>query len=518
MKQRLTINIIDGKSGKEIETYLYIGENLMDAIIREGLSIPSYCGGMGSCGKCIIRLVDGHLDITSQDKKALSADKLGQGYRLACMAYPRQACSILINLGEDREFKVVTKTLGHGSGEKSSDKKVLAHAFAITIDIGTTTLVLALLDLANGKIINNYTSINPQRAYGVDVISRIKASQEGKQDLLSKIIRDELIKGIGFLLKGKDIGLDRVQRIVIAGNTTMIHLLMSYSCAGLGAYPFNPVNLGLINTYSDELFAIPDRIPIVILPCISAFVGGDITAGLLACGFERANKPCLFIDMGTNGEMALGNSKRVLVTGTAAGPAFEGGNISCGVASVSGAISSVYFIGEKLGYQTINNVEPLGLCGTVGIELVYELLKKGVIDSSGLLVDPYFDTGYPIAGMKFTQADIRELQLAKAAIRAGVEILTKTYGISIDDLDRVYIAGGFGYYMDIEKAAGIGLLPDSLIKKTEAVGNTSLSGAIMSVTDPQANDKIDHIISVSEEIHLSNHEDFNDIYVQYMSF
>lgn len=523
MKNRIVINVIDSISGKKTIIYPCIGERLMDAMIRVGLTIRNDCGGTGTCGKCMVRLVEGYLDITSQDRDIFSESDLSQGYRLACMAYPGQTCTILMNSGEHGEFKVLTETLSNPTYEESSMKETLSHnnsftAYAIAIDLGTTTLALALVDSADGNIQKNYTAMNPQRAYGADVISRIKASNDGKQELLARIVRDELLQGIRALINNQHISLERIQRIVISGNTTMIHLLMGYSCAGLGAYPFTPVELGFINTFSDELFATVERLPVVILPGISVFVGGDITGGLLACGFDKLEKPCLLVDMGTNGEMALGNRDRIIVTGTAAGPAFEGGNISCGVGSIPGAISRVYMEEGSLGYETINNVTPVGLCGTGVIELVSELLQEGIIDNTGLLMDPYFDTGYPVADMSFTQKDIRELQLAKAAIRAGITILTKSYGISMGDLDRVYIAGGFGYYLDIQKAAGIGLLPDLVINKTQGVGNTSLSGAILAMTNPEVNDRIKHIISIAEEIHLSNDKDFNDIYIQHMSF
>ncbi|MDD4112323.1 MAG: ASKHA domain-containing protein, partial [Herbinix sp.] len=330
--------------------------------------------------------------------------------------------------------------------------------------------------------------------------------------------RDELRRGFLYILQRQGINFELIKKIVISGNTTMIHLLMGYPCDGLGSYPFTPVNLGLINTFTDDLFDIANRIPVMILPGISVFVGADITAGLLANGIDREDKPCLFIDLGTNGEMAVGNRDKILVTSTAAGPAFEGGNISCGIGSVSGAICHVTFEKGQLSYDTINAQPAVGICGTGVIELVSELLDEGIIDWTGLLMDPYFDEGYEIAGMKFIQKDIRELQMAKSAIRAGVDILVGRFGISYEQIDKVYIAGGFGYHLDIDKAINIGLLPKALVNKARAVGNTSLSGAIDALIDSDANARMNHIVSTSEEIHLSNEEDFNDLFVKYMSF
>jgi uncharacterized 2Fe-2S/4Fe-4S cluster protein (DUF4445 family) len=394
----------------------------------------------------------------------------------------------------------------------------IASDYAIAIDIGTTTLALALVSLQTGYIVEEYSAVNPQRTYGADVVSRIKISNEGMSGTLSMMIRKELLHGIHMLLKEDQIAFDSIKQIIICGNTTMIHLLMEYSCDGLGSFPYIAVNLSLINTYTDDIFGTEEKIPIMILPSISVYVGGDITAGLLACEIYLKEKPCLFIDLGTNGEIVLGNKERLLVTSTAAGPAFEGGNISCGVGSIPGAICHASFDDGILRFETIDKQPPVGICGTGVIEIVSELLKEGVVDSSGLLLDPYFDGGYPIAGMKLIQDDIRELQLAKAAIRAGVDTLLDSFGIAYEQLDEVYIAGGFGYHLDVDKAIYIGLLPEEIKDKVLALGNTSLSGAICAITDSEAKNKLDQIIASAEEIHLSNIDEFRDLFIKYLSF
>lgn len=513
--ERLTIKIIDSLSSKETSVYLSKGENLLEALVSNKISISSECAGMGRCGKCTIRVMEGKLDITLRDREILSDIDLSNGYRLACMAYPIMDCTIKLISDKNAEFSIVTETI---SSHKDISTRTDIMDFAIAIDLGTTTLALALVDLTEGKTLENYTAINPQRVYGTDVVSRIKFSNDGRLSVLSQLVRDELRKGILCLLHRQGINFESIKKIVISGNTTMIHLLVGYSCDGLGSYPFTPANLGLINTFTDDLFDLVNRTPVMILPGISVFVGADITAGLLACGIDREDKPCLFIDLGTNGEVAVGNRDKILVTSTAAGPAFEGGNISCGIGSVSGAICHVTFEKGQPSYDTINAQPAVGICGTGVIELVSELLDEGIVNSTGLLMDPHFDEGYEIAGMKFIQKDIRELQMAKAAIRAGVDILVGRFGISYEQIDKVYIAGGFGYHLDIDKAINIGLLPKALVNKTRAVGNTSLSGAIDALIDYDVNARMNHIVSTSEEIHLSNEEDFNDLFVEYMSF
>lgn len=518
VENNIVVRVINSIDGKEAKFNLKRKENLFKALIRLGFSIPGDCSGMGLCKKCTVQFIEGAPDISSQDLKRFSSMELSQGYRLACMAYPNKDCTIILRSGQDNTYKVVTEYRSP-QGLFPVDKYIQSEeGYALAIDLGTTTLAVNLVDLPKGTVLRTYSSINPQRIYGLDVISRIKASNEGKSNILMELVRERLMDGIRILSREQKIGLDSIKKIIISGNTTMIHLFMGWSCQGLGTYPFTPVSLASIKLFSDEIFGITEKIPIILLPGISAFVGGDITAGLLACGFDRMEKPSLFIDLGTNGEIALGNKDRILVSSTAAGPAFEGGNISCGVGSIPGAISQVSFVGGKLTYRTINHEPCVGLCGTGVIELTSELLNEGIIDASGLLADQYFDRGFPIEDMSFTQKDIRELQLAKAAIRTGIEMLINRFGISYKELDQVYIAGGFGYYLDVEKTSRIGLLPTNLMNRTKGVGNTSLAGAILAMVDSKAVDRMDYIVSIAKEIHLSNEEEFNKLYVKYMSF
>lgn len=520
----MRIKVIDSGSGSETYIYPWQGESLMDAMIRSGLTVEGECHGRGTCGKCTVKVTEGHLKITLSDKKILSADMLSSGFRLACMAYPDSDCTVMISPGIRKGYKVVTETESLNNKEFPEKRpffnklKKGEKCYCIVADLGTTTLVLGLTDLSYGSLLSKYTALNPQRIYGTDVIARIKAANEGKGHILKSLIRNELFNGITALAKDVDINLTDIKKIVISGNTAMIHLLMGYSCEGLGNFPFKPYKQGFIYTDSGELFDTAEKIPVIILPAISAFVGGDIAAGLLACEFDKKEKPCLFIDLGTNGELALGNRERILVTSAPAGPTFEGGNISCGVGSIPGAICHVSISKGRVTYETIGGLKPVGFCGTGVIELISQLLKEDIIDSTGLLADEYFDSGYCIDGIEFKQKDIRSVQLAKAAVRAGTEILLKKYGITSDQLDRVYIAGGFGYYLDINKAADIGLLSRSVAVKTKTAGNTSLAGAIIASVESGAKDRLQHIISVSEEIYLSQEKEFNDLFIKYMSF
>ena len=392
----------------------------------------------------------------------------------------------------------------------------------IVVDIGTTTIAMQLVSLASGEVENTYTTVNRQRIYGADVISRIKASIAGEKKALRESIQSDLLVGIK-QLAGSHI--TSVGQVIIAGNTTMIHLLMGYDCDALGVYPFTPVNIKTIEATLDKLLDtdICDA-KVTIYPGISTYVGGDIVSGLLALGFAEKEKVSMLIDLGTNGEMAIGNKDRILVTSTAAGPAFEGGNIVGGVASVPGAIYSVDIDSGVPKVRTIGDKLAIGICGTGAIELVAQLFENELIDETGLFADEYFDEGFCLSeakdGRKISiyQRDIREIQLAKAAVRAGVEILISQYGMPYDKIEKVYIAGGFGYKMDIKKALMIGLLPKELAGKIEAVGNSCLGGAHKYLLKESSKRDIRCIIDSSLEVQLSNDKEFNDLYVKYMYF
>lgn len=497
------------------------GMNILDALVRAGVYFSAVCGGNGKCGKCKIRLLEGCLDIQQEDEKFFDKEELEQGWRLSCLAYPKGECTIAVTQNDESDFEVLSE-FGEkdGAGEKGQDT-----AFGIAIDIGTTTLAVSLVGLTQGKVIDTYTSINQQRAYGADVIARIQASNDGKKGELKKSIQTDLVKGIRDVIGRNQVAVSLIKRIAIAGNTTMVHLLMEYSCENLGVFPFTPVNMKRIE--SDYMTVLGDdflgHCPVVVLPGISTFVGGDITSGLFSCGFHKENNVSMLVDLGTNGEMGIGNKDKILVTSTAAGPAFEGGNIEWGTGSIKGAICGVKLDGDQVTVRTIGDVAPVGICGTGVIETTSELLKAELIDASGMLDDDFFEDGFPLAKcgdeeIVFTQKDVREIQLAKSAVRAGIETLMIHYGVTYDQIDKVYLAGGFGFKMDKSKAVEIGMFPEELAEKIEAVGNSSLGGAVMYLLREDGDETLDGLVERSEEIALSTDPKFNEFYMEHMLF
>ena len=466
------------------------------------------CGGNGNCMVCPKRMV-------------------GQSNSDSFEAVAEYAVSVT----EDTAVCYAAKVGPTGDADMVHNAE-----YAIAIDLGTTTLVFALADKISGQVVHTITMLNSQRKYGADVLSRIQASVDGKKDELRACIQNALCEGIDRLLQEYKVSAkaDSVEKIVISGNTTMVHLLMGYDCSSLGVYPFTPVNTETIIGTAEEILGYRQQdnvIKVTVLSGISAFVGGDIVSGLYALGFAENDKPCLFVDLGTNGEIVLGNADRMLTTSVAAGPAFEGGNISCGTGSVPGAICAVQ-INETgvpdIRIKTIKDAMPCGICGTGIIETIAELYKCGLVDETGLLADEYFDDGFILVKAKeggmdknkphhpivITQKDIRQFQLAKAAVRTGIEILMKEYGNTEDEIDKVYLAGGFGYRLDMTKAASIGLIPTGLAGKAMAVGNTSLAGNVKYLTETNATQVIGKVKNASEDIILANDDDFQELYLK----
>lgn len=383
---------------------------------------------------------------------------------------------------------------------------------AVCIDIGTTTVAFEFIE--NGRAVSSYKTLNPQRRFGHDVLSRIEAANRGRLGELSSLIRYALKTGFDAVCK--DCGTP--DTVVIGGNTVMIHLLMDYSCAELGTYPFKSNHLDTIHTTLGEIISAgaPD-IPTVICGAISAFVGGDITSGLYMCDFDKSDKVNLFIDLGTNGEMAIGNMDKIIATSAAAGPAFEGGLISCGIGSIDGAVRAVSL--DPVRTETIGNAPPAGICGTGIIELMSEMKNKKIIDETGLLRAEYFEKGFPLTdNITFTQNDIRQVQMAKAAVCAGIDCLMRAYGASYEDIDTVYLAGGFGYGLALEKACNIGLLPAELLNKMKPVGNSSLGGCVKMCISGEGPERIGHIQSISSDFPLGENKDFQELYIKHMNF
>ena len=398
-----------------------------------------------------------------------------------------------------------------------------ASVYGVGVDIGTTTIALSLVDLESGMVENSLTLLNSQRRFGADVISRIQKSAEGFSEELRKCVIADLSHGVAALCLQKK---DSVISMAIAGNTTMIHLLLGLRADSLAAFPFNPVTNNALELSSADIFGVfPVDCNITVLPSISAYLGADIIAGMLYCDFDRTKQLSMLIDVGTNGEMALGCSDRILCTSAAAGPAFEAANITCGIGSVPGAIDRFDIKAGQPIIRTIANMAPVGICGSGVVDIVAVGLREKLIDLTGRLhVPEAAGDSLEIAqnkkgeAIRFTQKDVREFQLAKSAIRSGLEILLREYGCGWAEVGQVFLAGGFGTKIDVDNAIAVGLFPAELRGKIQAIGISALAGCIIYLLNRQRRQAVNSLRKTSSVIDLSRQPEFNDLFVSQLQF
>lgn len=521
------IEIIKEKSHEKYYIDDLSCEKTLLALLQEkGIAFSAPCGGSGICGKCRVRFLAGAPEITEKEREVLDAEELESGIRLACVARVKSSCRILLPRFDEEDIVVLTDSdMRTENVEMKKHMHIFSDAkqqvkYGIAIDIGTTTLAAELFDMSDGRTLAVASGVNHQRMYGADVISRIAAANAGKSGLLYESIRADIVLLLEKL--AEKVSLNAVSNIAIVGNTTMCHLLRGLSCAGLGRAPFTPTDNTWYETDSKTLFGIQNcPAKITILPGISAFVGADIVAGTYASGIDIKEGINLLLDIGTNGEMVLSRDGKLFVTSTAAGPVFEGGNISCGMPGIPGAICHTMWLPEEKvwRYETIGNQSPVGICGSGIIDLTSALMEAGYMDENGTLEEPWFTDGVSVAkeAIRFEQRDIREVQMGKAAIRAGIEILLAEEEET--EKPAVYLAGGFGNFIDVKNAIQIGMFPEQFRGHINNIGNSALKGAKQYLQEEEsARRRIDRMIGMAVERNLAEHPSFEELYFSYMCF
>ncbi|GAB6183421.1 ASKHA domain-containing protein [Thermodesulfovibrio hydrogeniphilus] len=397
--------------------------------------------------------------------------------------------------------------------------------YGIAVDIGTTTVVLSLIDVLSGKIVEIASCYNSQISYGDDVITRIIYAVENSNglDILRKAIIDDINALISAVsAKHKD---GRIFYCTVAGNTTMCHIFWGINPQFIREEPYTPVfsqypRWKAINANLN----LEENTPVYTFPSVAGYVGGDIVAGLLATGMHEAEEISLFIDIGTNGEIVIGNKDWLATASTSAGPCFEGSGISCGMRATEGAIEEFKYdkSSDEFQIKVIGGGKPKGICGSGMIDIICELFQAGVIDSKGRFVSGsssflrYIDDEirfYISEDCYISQADIDNIVRAKAAIYAGITTLLNEIGISEKDISKVYVAGGFGEFLNVEKAIKIGMLPNLPVERFAFVGNTSLAGSILCLLSKPLRDKAEEIANKMTYIDLSRSKTFMDEYV-----
>jgi uncharacterized 2Fe-2S/4Fe-4S cluster protein (DUF4445 family) len=388
-----------------------------------------------------------------------------------------------------------------------------AEGYGVAIDLGTTTLVAQLLDLSNGHVLDAVTGLNPQAEFGADVISRIEyAIRNEGLPVLQKLIRKTLAAMVNKLILRHKV---EVTKVVIVGNTVMQHIFSGLDLTPLSAYPFESKKKEFYSFSPEKLkFKTENKAELMFLPSLGSFVGSDILAGILATRIHKSEKYIALIDLGTNGEIVVGNKDKILCASTAAGPAFEGTNIRMGMRASTGAISSISEKEGEIKYHIIGNEEPRGICGSGLIDAIAVFIKDRKIDAGGRILNDKdsIELAPPVI---ITQKDIRELQLAKGAIAAGLQILLDQLKITHNQVESVYIAGAFGNFINIENTRRIGLI-EFQADKIHKMGNTALIGAKMSLFLNKT--EIEPILALTEHVSLEMIPDFQDLFADKMMF
>jgi len=511
---------VDGKlSACEAKT----GEKLSDVLLREGLRFPMPCGGNHTCGKCKLKAC-GALSLPTPDElKFLTDAERENGVRLACFARVEGDCEVF--LSENISTNAIlseTASLPFSAFSKR-------EGVGLAVDIGTTTVVSYLYSLENGTLLSVRSGMNAQRGFGADVISRINYANENGVEPLRLAITEQLDGMVRDILSSENLPADALCEIVIAGNTTMLHLLTGLDPYGIAVYPFTPKSLfgeTLAPGFFREAPAAAVRLP----GCISSYVGGDITCSILASGMMK-EKASLLLDLGTNGEMALWYGGKLFCCSTAAGPAFEGAGMQMGMTAIDGAISKVGVKDRQLWYSVLGEGAAKGVCGSGIIDAVASFVHLGLIDETGRIDEDAPDyvrygtefDGFPAlkigeSGVILTQQDIRKLQLAKSAVAAGVLTLLHESGCAVEEIETMYLAGGFGTYLDLDSAAAIGLFPAPLKRKAKTIGNGAGAGAALLLLDCDKAKDEKEILEKAEEVNLSANPVFMDHYVEQMMF
>lgn len=491
------------KSGISRKVEAKSGELLLSVLHREGFEVFAPCGGNGVCGKCLVHLK-------------------GEGQVLSCH-YRLKGNESEVLLPGDLESRILVEE-SHYTVHLVSDQVDYAHLSSrphgLAFDIGTTSVVIYLVNMITGQLVETRSFLNPQGQKGADVISRIHYCMQHKDGVqtLQNILIDRINEHLFHLCEVANLKRNDLVKASFAGNTTMLHLLYGINPESIAHAPFTPVFIDEKKVRGEflRLHMHPDA-DVRLLPSLSGYIGADITSGIASLK-DLENMHALFVDVGTNGEMALITPHKIYACSTAAGPAFEGANISCGLGSVDGAIAA-YRDGV---IETIGNDVPRGICGSGLVDIVAYVLEEGVADATGYMAESFVvspgDEGANKPHIVLSPKDMREVQMAKGAIAAGIQILLEEAGLKVTDIGQLFLAGGFGNHINVANAIKIGMLPAELKDKIIPIGNTAGTGALLALKHSAFEERLRTIIERMEAIELSTREDFMTAYVNNMNF
>lgn len=513
------------------------GMTIFKAAIDAGIYIDSPCGGNGYCGNCKVNIVKATgLEEVLACQTEIVGDITVQlpetgGHRILEEAVGTEF-SVGSMISRDESGKVFFEDKEIGKCEKSKTLCVMAF------DIGTTTVVGYLLDAESGNTLSTVSVLNPQSQFGADVIARANYAIENGKEVLANVIRKALMSLIEEAVDEAKISKEQVFLVTVVGNTCMHHLFLGIPTQSLVLAPYHAASVKAELLKAKEYgFSINENAILMVLPNISGFVGADTVGAILSSGVDKSGTMSLLIDIGTNGEMVVGNKERLCSCSTAAGPAFEGAKISSGMRGTKGAIDHADFTGDDVKVSVIGGVNAIGVCGSGLIDIIAGLVEIGFIEETGRLVsaDEVTDEkkkkfakriGVQDGAKVFwltedvciTQKDIREVQLAKAAIAAGIELLMRKRGVGISDIERVMLAGAFGNYMSPHGACTIGLIPKELESKIMPIGNAAGQGSKMAALSKTEFLRSVEIGKNTEYMELAGMPEFNDVFMDKMEF
>lgn len=526
------------------------------AVLSEysAIDLPAPCGGRGRCGKCVVTVTP-PTPSTEMDRRFLEVIRRDAGERLACTCAAQDGMTVTVAQREERAR--VKDRIPSFSDEADVWQRAREEGrYAAAVDIGTTTVAVYLVDTESGEVSSVLSAMNRQGMYGADVISRICYSEASPRNLLRlmRVVRGQIhgmISALAAQSAGKDGVTDTgavVGTVVIAANTTMLHLFAGESPAGIGRAPFVPEFLKLREYPAESRFFAVGRETVgttILLPSVAAYVGADIVSAAVAADMDRNSNTTLLMDIGTNGELALAHDGAVYTCATAAGPAFEGASIRAGVGGIAGAVNSFERQDSSIVMTTIDNVPPVGLCGAGLLDIVAQLVRDGIVDVTGRLSDgedvknlnapairgawlPRMTESNGEAAVTIaetaagrlilTQQDIREVQLAKAAIAAGIDVLCHEAGCHAGAIEQVVLTGGFGNHLRVESAIAIGMVPNLPQRHFASLENAAGLGAVRVLRNRTTLERITALASQAVYLELSGHAYFHERYVEHMMF
>ena len=579
------------------------GETLLNALLDAGLFVDNPCNGKATCGKCRVRIVSQNApEPTEADRKFISEEDLEAGVRLSCLVRPDADYTVEL-MQKERKHEVLTSgympdfdfcpdvskqlvtvhkatladqtpfeeqicaqlgvasiassVLSDGTGLPGEYTAVLHDGrviglepgdtrdlqYGVAIDIGTTTVVCAVIDLLTGEELGSASQVNAQKSYGLDVLTRISYELEHPEDGVQKLqtaIVDSINAMIGEACEKSGVCRSNIYEIVVSANCTMMHMLLGVNARSIGKAPFSPVfsqskdllasEIGLQAAHGARLYCLPQ---------VSAYIGADIVAGAYACQLKERGEKTLFIDIGTNGEIVLANEGKLTSCSCAAGPALEGMNISCGMRAAEGAIEEVKINGSDVELTVIGGRKPEGICGSGILAVLRELIATGIIRKTGAYIkkdrlaedDPrnpligvledgkrYFIMHQGRNPLIISQGDVRQVQLAKGAILSGFVALLRNENMDMDDLDEVVVSGQFGAHLAPESLTGTGILPAEVQDKIVYVGNTSKAGAYMALMSHQAKREMEALAKEMGYLELGATDGYERLFSECMNF